>query len=341
MSRERVTIRDIASIAGVSTATVSRFLNRTGNVEESTARRIADAIERTHYTPSMAASSLRNQKNHMLLLVVPDICNPFYSSMAKSVQMLANARGYVMALFDSGDADLEMELSAVNLAQRMNASGILFASIYAKPSVISRLEQTSIPAVGLNAYEHCGFDSVHVQRKGGTYLAMRHLIELGHTDIAFAGGTPGSVIAQSRYDGYVRGLRAANIALRDEMTFEMGFSEQDGYKAGCYFSTLRPLPTAICCANDLVALGVIQALGECGLSVPGDISVTGMDDIPYGRTSSPKLTTVDNDGEKFAREGFRMLFERIDGTYTDAARSLEIPNELIIRASTGAPAARP
>lgn len=336
MRNQRVTIRDIASLAGVSTATVSRYLNHTGYVDERTGERIARAIAQTDYVPSMAASSLRSRKNRMLLLVVPDICNPFYSSMARCVQGLANERQYAMALFDT-DADLEMELSAVALAQQMYASGILFASIDAKPRVIEQLRTCRIPVVGLNAYESCPFDVVHVHKTGGTYLAMQHLLAQGHRRIAFAGGTPGSMIARSRRAGYERGLRDAGIALADELIFEMGFSQQDGYKAGCYFSTIKPLPTAICCANDLVALGVISALSDIGLHVPTDLSVTGMDNIPYAGVSNPPLTSVTNEGEDFAREGFTLLFDRIAGTYDGDPRRQEIPNELIVRASTATP----
>ena len=333
MKNTRLTIRDIARHAQVSTTTVSRYINKAGYVGDEAALRIAEAIEITGYSPSMAARSLKTQSSPIVLLVVPDICNPFYSQMAKTVQQLVSERDFVMALYDSG-GNSDLEINAVQLAKQMYAGGILFASIDNKQSVIDSLLASQIPVVGLNSYEACPFDVVHVQVAGGTYLAMRHLIGLGHTKIAFAGGTPGSMIARSRRQGYERAMGEAGLFWQSGDIFEMGFSHEDGYKAGRYFSTLLPRPTAICCANDLIALGIINALNDFGIQVPAEISVTGMDDIPYGRTANPRLTTVTNDSHAFAREATNMLFDRIDGNHTGAPRQLEIPNELIVRAST-------
>ncbi len=333
MKETRMTIRDIARQARVSTSTVSRYLNKAGYVGDEATLRIAKAIEATGFSPNIAARGLKTQKSPIILLVVPDICNPFYSQMAKTAQQLVSERGFVLALFDSsGDSD--REIAAAQLARQMYASGILFASIDAKQTVVAALLESMLPVIGLNAYEKCPFDVVHVHSAGGTYLATRHLIGLGHTNIAFAGGQPGTMIARSRLHGYERAMEEAGLRYSQEHVFEMGFSHQDGYKAGCYFSTLSPRPTAICCANDLVALGIISALNDFGIQVPGDISVTGMDDIPYGQTANPRLTTVTNDSSAFAREGTRMLFERIDGEYDGTPRQLEIPNDLIVRAST-------
>lgn len=336
MKENRITIRDIAKNAGVSTATVSRYTNKAGYVGEEAAKRIEEAIRKSNYQPSIAARGLKTRKSPIVLLVVPDICNPFYSQMAKTAQTLALKSGFALALFDSG-GDSDRETEAIELARRMYAGGILFASIDAKQSVVNALLDSALPVVGLNAYEECPFDVVHVHVAGGTYLATRHLIGLGHTDIAFAGGQPGTMIAKSRLRGYKNAMAEAELPFREDYVFEMGFSHQDGYKAGRYFSTLQNKPTAICCANDLVALGVINALNDFDIRVPCDISVTGMDDIPYGQTASPRLTTVTNDSDVFAREGIRMLFERINGKYDGAPRRLEIPNELIVRASTKSP----
>ena len=333
----KATIRDVARRAGVSIATVSRYLNRSGPVEEATGLRIARAVEETRYAPSMAAASLKTQRARMVLLVVPDVCNPFYSAMAREVQRLTGARGYAMALFNTGERAQEEE-EAVRLARQMYAGGILFASVDAQERVMRALQSSGIPVVGLNAYARAPFDVVHVSEPGGTYLAARHLIFLGHRRIAFAGGVPGSAIGRNRLEGYERALREAGLRPLQEDVLETGFGQEDGYRAGCFFAALRRPPTAICCANDLIALGVVQALRERGLRVPQDVSVTGMDDIPYAALSSPRLTTVTNDSGVFAREGVRMLFERIDGRYDGPAREASVAHALVVRDSTAPPA---
>lgn len=334
--KKKATIRDVAKHAGVSISTVSRFLNRSGNVEEENGQRILQAVKEINYVPSVAASSLKSHKSRIILLVVPDISNPFYSVMAQTVQRLVGLKDYAMVLYNTNEQP-EEELASIHLARQLYAGGILFATVDTRSRVTRALEESGISVVGLNAYTSSPFDAVHVSHIGGTYLTTRHLIELGHRKIAFAGGLAGSMIGKNRRNGYETALREEGLQIEENYIFEMGFSQANGYKAGCYFSALAEMPTAICCANDLLALGVMDALNERNYSIPGDISVTGMDDIPYARTASPRLTTATNDSAAFASEGVRLLFERIKDGYTGEPRVIEIAHELVIRASTGKP----
>ena len=336
--RKRVTIRDVARDAEVSTSTVSRYLNHSGNVDQQTAGRIALAMERLRYVPSIAAQSLRMRASRIVLLVVPDICNPFYSLMAKTVQKLLGDRGYVMALYDSNESMEEWE--SIRVARQMYASGILLGSVDVKKEVIADLQNANIPTVGLNAYREYPFDTVHVHGSEGSYLAVRHLIALGHRCIGFAGGTPHSMIADSRREGFERAMHEAGIPIDPKNVIEIGFSQSDGYAAGRYFAKLDVLPTAICCANDQVALGLLAAMQEHGVHIPQQLSVTGMDDIPYARISSPSLTSVTNDSVAFAREGVRMLFERTEGLVTGEPRDVVVRHELIVRSSVSVPRER-
>ena len=333
--KQRYTIRDVAAKAQVSISTVSRYLNQSGYVDPGTARRIAKTIHQIDYTPSIAASSLKSQKSRIVLLVVPDICNPFYSDMAKNVQALLSQRGYVMALFDSFES--QNELMAITLAKQMYASGILLGSININPEVISALQNTNISVVCLNAYEQYPFDTVHVQGTEGMYIATQHLLSLGHQKIGFAGGTPHTMIEKSRRAGYERALGEAGLVLQPENIVEIGFSQSDGYEAGLYFATKADLPTAICCANDQIALGLLSAMNEKGIHVPSRVSVTGMDNIPYAQTSNPGLTSITNDSRKFSEEGVRLLFDRIDRLYNGPPREVAISHELILRGSSASP----
>lgn len=337
MSRtaKQSTIRDVAKEAGTSISTVSRYLNHSGYVEQKTAEAIKMAVEKLQYVPSIAAQSLRSRASRTVLLVVPDICNPFYSQMAKTVQTLLRDKGYMMALYDSNESMQEMD--SVKIARRMYASGILLASIDIKQEIIDELLHSGIPVVGMNAYQEYPFDTVHVQGSEGTYLATRHLIALGHRNIGFAGGTPQSMIGISRREGFERAMKEAGVPIRPQNFVEIGFSQSDGYESGRYFTKLDELPTAICCANDQVALGLLSAMHEAGIQIPQQLSVTGMDDIPYASISNPSLTSVTNDSVAFAQEGVRMLFERIDGIAVGKPRDVVIRHELIVRGSVGIP----
>lgn len=334
---EIATIQTVAAEAGVSITTVSRYLNHPEKLNKDTYARIKAAVHRTGYVQNLVASGLKSRTSRMLMLFVPDICNPFYSKMSKTLQQLVDENGSILVMCDTGES-LERELAAISTARQVLASGIFAASVNAAEPVVKLLSEFASPVVGINSYPAGSpFDAVGVHHLGGINLAVEHLISLGHRDIVFAGGKPGTVIGESRKHGYLHAMKKAGIEVTPDMILEEGFSQEDGYRAGIHFATSSRMATAICCANDLVAFGVIRALFEMGISVPGAISVTGMDDTPFAQTSNPQLTSVTNDGELFARQAFSMMKERIDRRYEGESRFYEIPNELVIRGSTAVP----
>lgn len=327
----------MANIAGVSVTTISRFFNHPETVEKKTYQKIEEAISATGFQPSLAARSLKLGDSRMFLLYVPDICNPFYSTMARTLQQLADENDFIMVICDTQE-EVEKEKKAISLASHINASGIFAASVNANPEVMKMLSACKQPVIGLNAYPNTsGFDVVSVHHLGGTSMAVGHLVKLGHKRIAFAGGKKDSDIEISRLSGYRSGMLKANLKIDDSMIIERGFSEEDGYQAGRILASLDILPTAVCCANDMIAFGVIRGLNEQGIRVPEGISVTGMDNVPYAKTSNPRLTTVTNDGNTYAEIAFQMMMERINKSYSGMPRSVEISNELIVRDSTITP----
>ena len=303
---KKITIKDIAREAGVSVTTVSRVLNKTGRIGSKTREKINKVIEEFGYHPNSAAQSMKTGRTRNIFFVVPDITNPFYASLAKELQLLSREKNYNITLF---------------------------ASINESREVIDKLLEANIPAVLLNSYLKCEFDTVHGEINAGTYLSTNYLIENGHKVIGFAGAPADTTVGKSRKQGYITALQNAGLNVDEKLSFEMGFSEDAGYKAGKYFSTLKKKPTAICCANDIVAMGVLTALYEEGIVVPDDISIVGMDDIIYSRISRPPLTSVSNDSNVFARSAFSMLFERIENTYEGEPREIIVERNLIIRES--------
>ena len=326
------TIRDIAREAEVSIATVSRYLNKSGYVDEETGRKIEHIIGKHGYKPNKAAQSLKTKKSMQLMLVVPDICNPFYSEMAKTVQSIAKSKGYVVTLYNTNEEPPE-EINAIKTAEQTNADGIILCSVHVREETLKALQNSPISKVVANSYENCRFDSVHGVKGEGTYLTTRHLIENGHRAIAFAGGPSASATSSRRKYGYRKAMEEAGIEYKEDYIFEMGFSVDSGFKAGKYFSTLNPLPTAICCANDLIAFGILSAFGELGIRVPEDVSLTGMDNIDFTNISRPRLTTATNDSVEFGRSVVNLLFDRIEGKYSGPPREVIIPRILVVRDS--------
>lgn len=332
MTNRNVTIKDIAREAGVSVSTVSRAINNSGRIDAKTKERVEQIIKTLGYSPNTAAQSLKTQRTRNIVLIVPDITNPFYSNLAKELQILVKSKNYILTLFNTNE-NLSEEMCAIASAKEISAGGIVFASVSEQRCIVETLLSLGIPSVLLNSYAACELDCVHGANKLGTYIAAKHLLEAGHRKIAFIGGSRGTRVATSRKEGYVHALMEAGISIDENLLFEMGFSEDVGYKGAKYLSTISPLPTAICCANDIIAMGVLSALHEMKIPVPDQISVTGMDDIIYSRISSPPLTSVTNDSKEFARESFRLLFERIENNEDIPPREIIIGRQLVERES--------
>ena len=333
---KRATIRDVSNIAKVSVATVSRFLNSSGYVDGSTAEQIRKAIQQTNYRVNKSAKFLKTQRSNQIMLIEPDIGNPYYAEMFKALQHLAGERGYSVLLYDS-NAEAKLELQALELMEEIGVDGLIYCSIQNSEQVLERLMTLHRPIVVSQHYDQLHFDTLHSIGGRGIYLAAKHLIELGHRKIAYVGGPETSTVNKRRKAGCIAALGEAGLTLEKDLCFEMDFTMDAGYKAGMYVSSFPSIPTAICCANDIIAMGVMQALREKGLQVPRDISLTGEDNIGFARLSRPGLTTINNSGGEFARRAMDLLFSRISGEYDGPPRDVVCPRELIVRESTCAP----
>ncbi len=332
---KRATIRDVSNIARVSVATVSRFLNSSGYVDDSTAEEIRKAIALTNYRVNKSAKFLKTQRSNQIMLIEPDIGNPYYAEMFKTLQHLAAQRGYSVLLYDS-NADEKWELKALELMEEIGVDGLIYCSIKNTDAVLERLLAIDRPVVVSQHYDQLHFDTLHSIKGRGIYLAAKHLIELGHRKIGYVGGPESSTINKRRKGGFITALEEAGLSLEKDFCFEMDFTMDAGYKAGMYISSLSSMPTGICAANDIIAMGVMQALRERGLQVPADISLTGEDNIGFAQISRPGLTTINNSGGEFAHRAMELLFSRISGEYDGPPRDVVCPRELIVRESTRA-----
>ncbi len=332
--KKRATIKDIASEVGVAVSTVSRYINSSGYVDEETGGKIAEAIRRLDYRPNRIARGLKTSSTKNIVLIVPDIQNPFYSTMAVVSQRLLKERGYTLSLFNTF-GNIKDEQDSVKSAIMMGADGIIFAGGNLSSEVKDMLLQMEIPAVLANGEDTDSFDVVLNDEGESTYMATRYLIEQGHEKIAFAGAVVNSQTGKNRENGYRKALSEAGISVNPEYVFVMGniLDSDAGYKAGFYFSALKESPTAVCCANDLIALGLYQACVRLNIEIPNQISVIGVDNIIYSDLCNPRLTTITNDSGECAAIFVRALLERVDSEYTGNARKFRISRELVIRES--------
>ncbi len=334
---ERVTISDVARQAGVSVASVSRVIHGNASVADDIRQRVRRAVEELGYVPDRSAQILKTGRSHTILHVVPDIMNPYYAAMYRSLRGMAAEHGYQTVLFDT-EEKAELELRAVASLSENGYDGMVFASIGRDAAVLNALKAAGRPVVLTCDFEQTDIDAYFGVAGRGVYTAAKHLLDLGHRRVAYAGGQPKSIINITRRGGYLQALKDAGIPADHDLIFEMDFSMNGGYRAGIYFSAIPSRPTAICAANDMIAMGVMQALQERGVRVPDDVSVTGEDDIPFARICRPPLTTIQNSGENASSKALRLLLDRIEGGYEGDARIFAVSDRtLILRGSTMPP----
>lgn len=327
------TMIDIAREAGVSIATVSRYINNETFVGEKKAQMIRAAIEKFDYMPNRYARGLKISRSMQIMLIVPDIKNPYYAKMYDVVQSLAHERKYVVILYNTNE-EKTGELKAISLVSELNCDGIIFCSVSDDEKIINRLKNLGKPVVASTTFGKRIFDTVHGIKSGqGVYIATSHLIKNGHRKIAYAGGNPNSILNTRRLSGYKRALEEANIPIRSQYINSFSFNLEGGYLAGEHFCSLKDRPTAIACANDMIAIGCMQYFNRVGVNVPDDISIVGMDNIAMSEIVKPSLTTVNNDSAEFAQKAVGLLFDRISGDYDGEARESFCDRILIERNS--------
>lgn len=287
-------IREVAKLAEVSVATVSRVVNRTGPVREDTRSRVQSAIERLGYVPHGGARSLSLRRTGHVGVVLPDVHGEFFSEIVRGIDVAARAAGYHL-LVSGSHSDLA-ETAEVLRALHGRIDGLVLMM----PVVGSRAADWArrhlprrVPTVLLN---HPALDGAHdalrIDNRQGARLAIDHLVELGHRRIAMICGPEGNHDAEERRRGCREALAAAGLPRDATLLLPGDFAEESGLHAGARLAVAAPRPTAIFAANDAMAIGCLAALRERGVAVPGDVSLVGFDDVPIARYVTPPLTTV-------------------------------------------------
>ena len=330
---------DVASRAGVSSATVSYVVNNGPRpVAPETRTRVLAAIAELGYHPDNIARSLRVRQTHMLGLVLPDSANLFFAELARRLERQADAHGYSLLLCNSQE-DVAREAKQLAALRNQRVDGIILIPADAPGgNVPATLD--GIPVVALDRVppDWVG-DSVRTDARQGGALAVRHLLELGHRRIAFIHGPQRLAHARERLEGGLLALAEAGLQPRPVWQCPSSFDFAGGWNAARALLTLLERPTAFCCSNDAMAVGALAGLHALNLRVPHDVSVTGFDDVPLAAYAIPPLTTVTQPYDAMAATALTILLQRIaEAAAGEAAqppncRMLEIG--LVVRGSTG------
>ncbi len=326
-------IKDIARLAKVSHPTVSRALQGSPLVNAQTAAKIRKIAEDTGYRASAVARGLVTRRTRSIGLVVTRVDDPFASEVACGIEQAANDLGYAVYLANS-NADPERERRVVQAFAERRVDGIIVTSSRVGAEYLPMLAELDVPMVLVNdQYPGAFVHSVKIANPEGSRMAAEHLIELGHRRIAYIGDRSGYQSDTERMEGYREALAGAGIAFAPELAVQGDGRPEAAGDAVRTLLALKDPPTAICCYNDMTALGAMRALSEHGLRIPDDVSVTGFDDLFFAAYLDPALTTVRQPMRLMGQLAMDNLFKLLSGE--ESVAQMKIEAELIVRASTG------
>ena len=342
---KRSTIRDVAERAQVSTATVSFVLNNNPNeaISDKVKKRVLEAAAALSYHPSATAAGLKRKHTHNVGLIFykedDAIANQFYSYVVQGAVKEAVERDYNL-LFSFVGSSYTGFNDLPKVIRERNVEGVLFIR-QTLPKMIRDLQSFGLPIVAIdNTPRIKGIDSLQIDNRLGAGLAAAHLVELGHRRLAFLGPVEAPPSVEERAEGFAE--RATSFgAPKPQLISAAEFNFDAAYAATlkALKTKGKPLPTAIFCANDLMAAGALRAAREAELRVPRDLSVIGFDDIAMSRYTDPPLTTIGVVKEHLGRRAMGLLIERIQGSTAKTQAELA-PVSLVLRSSTAAPSAR-
>ena len=333
MATKTITIKDLAKIAGVSTATVSRALSNPKSVSPTARDSVLKAANDTGYQINLAARNLRIQQTGAIVVFVPELSNPFFSHILAGIEAEAAIAEKSVFVVNTQGPDTTNADTLMRYLTSARADGIIILDGSLPKGL---LEERFIPGISPPVVFGCEwapsdqFPSVRTNNQKGAVLAIGHLLERGHRLIGHGTGPMWNVLSKERVTGTDRALEGEPF-----WTFEGDFTMASGIVAATAFLALDQRPTAVFCASDMMAIGFISELNKNGLSVPDDVSVVGFDDIDIAKRFIPALTTIHQPREQIGSNAVKLLMDAINGDAPqDYTEPLVLPVELVVREST-------
>lgn len=334
----KIDINYIAQMAGVSRSTVSRVLTKKTNVKASTKAKVEQVMQELNYRPNSMARGLVMGRQNLIGLIVTDIRNPFYTELIWTISNAIRKKGYMMTLYNSGEANRENDQFLWGLLD-YGFSGLIFADARNEESFLSFLENASCPVVLVNRNIEFKnpFDTISIDNFKGGYLATKHLIELGHKRIAMLKGPAFSATSQGRYEGFLYALKEAGIPVNNDYVYSGILNMESGrtFAKNVILNSKHP-PTAVFVGGDLMSYGVMDECLANGVMIPDDLSIIGFDDIPFSGTSMINLTTISHPYTQMGELVAEKIIKRIENSSAPIEQVSLLPS-LILRGSTASP----
>lgn len=332
------TIYDIARLAGVSTATVSKVFNQRGSISEETKKKIMQISKELNYQPSVVASALTGKKTYTIGLLIPDLVNPFFAEMTRNVEDRAHELGFNLVICNT-DNDMQKEMTYIQLLRQKSVDGIIIATGVRNDKLLKELVHEQIP-IALIAREMSVLtaSTVLVDDFAGGYGAASYLAGLGHKRIAVIAENLSLASSKERVKGYRYALEEAGLVYDEAYVKESDFSLEGGSRAASELLDEAEPPTAIFACNDLLAIGAIQAAKQRGIRIPEQLSIVGFDNTILAAISDPPLTTIAQPIQAMGQQVVDLITGEINNPKAIKQRIVLLP-ELIVRDSAQRPKA--
>ena len=335
---KKVTIKDIAKYAGVSTGTVSKVINKQANVKEELRLRVEAIVDKFNFSPSYFARGMKIQRTNTIGLIIPKITNSFYVRVIELIESEANKRDYTIVLGNSNE-DIEREISCLKTFLNMRVEGLILASTGRNEALrikeeLSFYEAANIPvALVSRKLPMIERDIVEIENEEGAYKATCHLLEKGHQRVGLISSSDRTSASQERVTGYMKAIEKFRLPYESALVHIGGLTANSGYELANRLISLSNPPTAIFVGSNFQLLGTLRAFKNRKILIPEDISLVCFDDTEWGCFASPPLTAIEPDTVNFSKTAMNLLFDRIENNDSDSARRIKIPTKLIVRES--------
>lgn len=332
----KLNIKELARNLDLSVSTVSRVLNgkaRAYRISEETQQRVKKAADELNYVPNRLARSLKLDKSDTIGLIIPDIGNPYFAEIAKSIESQARQKGYSIILCDSGD-DISAEEELLMLLMSHKVDGIIIAPVGTEQKHIVNTFHSALPIVIIDRiFPGSNLPFITSDNYQGAFDAVNHLILNGHKRIACIQGIGNSQPNIDRVKGYKDALKASNIKIDKKLLAGDSFTKDNGYKQAIRLFAMTPPPTAIFALSNLIALGILGAANDCNLNIPEDFSLIAFDEQPYSEYLSTPMTTINQQKDEMGRQAVDYIMACIGNKGKIATVSVKLKTNLIPRRS--------
>lgn len=305
-------IVDVAKAAGVSTATISRVLNNTGYVKEETKRRVLSVIEELGYYPNATGQNLRLNRTNVVMVIVPEVTNPFTTVVVRSIESVARANGYSVILHQYRHKATSTESIDTFISAR-KIDGMIFLTAEAKLNEFQRISEKCPTVLACEYVDHLDIPSISIDNIAAVIEVIQYLTSLGHRDILFLNGDPKSISCRDRLRGYRIALEQAGINFKSDFVLYSDCAPECAYDVVNHAFEEGKSFSAVFCGSDVMAIGAVKAIRDRGFSIPEDISIVGFDDIEYAAFMEPELTTVYQPGKDIGELAMKMWLELFAG----------------------------